>query len=181
MSRELAYIRNGKINTNAAKFMIPVSQDLDAIHLAWWAHPNSNRGAMDNSASTEVSYRIYIESKTTSSSSGSNALGSYAENSVEDAMYQPSLNVSHSGRLPTKEQIVRISLPCTGRIHAIVDIDITINFDISKIVGSDHSSVELKLKRQKTCAPDSSYGVDGKDSAGDVDLSFHGSLIRLIK
>ena len=43
MDRELAYIRNGKVNHNAAAFSIPVSQDLDAIHLAWKLLPNSNR------------------------------------------------------------------------------------------------------------------------------------------
>ena len=116
MNRELAYIRNGNLNKNAAKFTIPVSQDLDAVHLAWRMLPNSHRGSKSTSASTVVTYRIFIETK-----SSLNHL-----RTVEDAMYQPSLNVSHKGQLSIKEEIVRISLPCTGRVHATVDIDITI-------------------------------------------------------
>ena len=158
MSREIAYIRNGKINTNAAKFVIPVSQDLDAVHLAWRMRPNSNRGAGDNTDSTTVSYRIFIESTTTSSAATSR--------SAEDAMYQPSLNVSHQGRLSIKEEIVRISLPCTGRVHATVDVDITIHFEVSNMDDQDSSNIELNLKRQKTCTTENTHnGMHGHDGA----------------
>ena len=66
MSRELAYIRNGRINSNAANFVLPVAHNLDAIHIAWWRHPTlSNRGASREigiSTEEEVSYRILIAS-----------------------------------------------------------------------------------------------------------------------
>ena len=99
MDRELAYIRNGKVNHNAAAFSIPVSQDLDAIHLAWKLLPNSNRGSGTSMDSKTVTYRIFIETK------------SFQDNTRigEDAMYQPSLNISHQGKLSENEEIIRIS------------------------------------------------------------------------
>ena len=114
MNRELAYIRNGKLNPNAAAFTIPVSQDLDAVHIAWKLLPNSHRGTRSNADVTTVTYRMFIETKSFQGDS----------RSVEDAMYQPSLNISHQGKLSVKEEIIRISLTCNGRVHATVDIDI---------------------------------------------------------
>ena len=146
MSRELAYIRNGRINSNAANFVLPVAHNLDAIHIAWWRHPTlGNRGASREigiSTEEEVSYRILIESE--SMSSNGNPM-------QEDAMYQPHLNVSHSGQLPTKQETVRVSLPCTGRVHATVHIDITFQFEITKKNGDPAKKLNLKLKRQKVC------------------------------
>ena len=172
MSRELAYIRNGIININAAKFTIPVSQDLEAIHLSWWMLPNTKRGTGGDPDSATVSYRIFIE--TTTKSGASNL------RSVEDAMYQPSLNVSHQGQLSVKEETVRISLPCTGRVHATVDIDITIDFEITNRKKQESSKIELNLKRQKTCTTKNSvhgvYRNDGTDQEwetnGKPDMTF---------
>ena len=146
MNNELAYIRNGKLNHNAAAFTIPVSQDLDAIHLAWKMLPNSNRGTVSNAEETSVSYRIFIETK------------SFQDDSriVEDAMYQPSLNISHYGKLTNIEEIIRISLTCNGRVHATVDVDIKINFEISE-EGQESEKLKLNLKRQKTCTTSKPY------------------------
>ena len=136
MNRELAYIRNGKVNENAAAFTIPVSEDLDAVHLAWKLLPNVHRGVGNDPVSSTVSYRIFISTK---SRSISNEL-----RRVEDAMYQPSLNISHQGQLSIKEDIVRISLPCTGMVEAIVEIDITISFNIQNR-DKESENVEFKV------------------------------------
>ena len=146
MNRELAYIRNGKLNHNAAAFTIPVSQDLDAVHLAWKLLPISHRGTGSNAGVTTVSYRIFIATKSFQDDS----------RSVEDAMYQPSLNISHQGKLSVKEQIIRISLTCNGRVHATVDIDIKINFEVDD-EDQDSKTIELNLKRRKTCAAANPY------------------------
>ena len=165
MNRELAYIRNGKLNRNAAEFTIPVSQDLDAVHLAWKMLPNTNRGKA-NSGPVTVSYRMVIETKSKSLSNDLRIL--------EDAMYQPSLNVSHQGQLSLKEEIVRISLPCNGRVHAMVDVDIRINFEITN-EGKDPSNLELNLQRQKTCTTQSPYdGIHG-ESGGNHEWQENGS------
>ena len=34
---ELAYIRDGVVNKNAAQFRIPVPEDVNAIQLVWWS------------------------------------------------------------------------------------------------------------------------------------------------
>ena len=34
---ELAYIRDGVVNKNAAQFPIPVPEDVNAIQLVWWS------------------------------------------------------------------------------------------------------------------------------------------------
>ena len=169
MDRELAYIRNGKVNHNAAAFSIPVSQDLDAIHLAWKLLPNSNRGSRTSMDSKTVTYRIFIETK------------SFQDNTriVEDAMYQPSLNISHQGKLSENEEIIRISLTCNGRVHANVDINIRINFEIAN-EDQDSQNIELNLQRQKVCTNSNSFDdLNGSrernsewDNSGKPDTTF---------
>ena len=167
MNRELAYIRNGKVNENAAAFTIPVSDDLDAVHLAWKLLPNVHRGVGKDPVSSTVSYRIFISTK---SRSISNEL-----RRVEDAMYQPSLNISHQGQLSIKEDIVRISLPCTGMVEAIVEIDITISFNIQNR-DKESENVELSLKREKTCSTSNPmHGQNGRNE-GDQEHGRNGKL-----
>ena len=116
MSRELAYIRNGIVNHNAAAFTIPVSQDLDAIHLSWKLLPNSNHGSGSSTDLKTVTYRIFIETK------------SFQDNSiiVEDAMYQPSLNVSHHGKLSDNEEIIHFVVHQVLQVMVVVVLKLKI-------------------------------------------------------
>ena len=47
------------------------------------------------------------------------------------AMHQPSLNVSHSGSLPSTPETLRIGLPCTGvkASAVLVTVEVTINVE----------------------------------------------------
>ena len=58
------------------------------------------------------------------------------------AMHQPSLNVSHSGTLPSAPETVRVSLPCTGAKEEAVLVTI----GISVKVEGEKEDRELRIK-----------------------------------
>ena len=82
LNRELAYIRNGIVASNAADFNIPVSSDLDSVHFLW-NNPDPT---------LPVSYKLVIKIDA----------GTDPEVGADDAteaMHQPFVNISHSGRV----------------------------------------------------------------------------------
>ena len=86
LPRELSYVRDGVLNKGAIDFQIPVSNDLDALHFLWW---NADFTSI-------VNYKIIVLIKDT------------------EIMFQPSLNISHSGQVPKTPTYWRMSLPCNN-------------------------------------------------------------------
>ena len=72
MSRELFYIRDGVVNNGAIEFNIPISSDVDYLHFLWYNADDTN----------VIKYKIVVK----------------VMNS--EVMFQPSLNISHSGEVP---------------------------------------------------------------------------------
>ena len=71
----------------------------------------------------------------------------------EAALYQPHLNISHSGRVPENPETFRISLPCTGRRAAVVAVEIALHFNLTGGTRSPGGSdLQVKLTREKTCS-----------------------------
>jgi len=137
VDRELAYVRDNQVNVNAAKFVLPVPESVNAIQFVWWSGDGGG-------GSEVVHYRILINSHSAS-----------GDPEEASAMYQPHLNISHAGRVPREREIFRISLPCTGRLSAIVQIDLTLQFNVTRSDGAAADSFDVHLTRQKTCSADS--------------------------
>ena len=86
MRRELSYVRDGVLNKGAVDFKIPLSSDLESLHFLWW----------NGDFTSIVNYKIIVNIKTS------------------DVMFQPSLNISHSGQVPKTPTYWRMSLPCSN-------------------------------------------------------------------
>ena len=86
MRRELSYVRDGVLNKGAVDFKIPLSSDLESLHFLWW----------NGDFTSVVNYKIIVNIKTS------------------DVMFQPSLNISHSGQVPKTPTYWRMSLPCNN-------------------------------------------------------------------
>ena len=135
MRRELSYVRDGVLNKGAVDFKIPLSSDLESLHFLWW----------NGDFTSIVNYKIIVNIKTS------------------DVMFQPSLNISHSGQVPKTPTYWRMSLPCNnlGLFHfkklakfarvllflfflASGPAEIEIQFELG-------SNLQFKLSRQKMC------------------------------
>eukprot|EP00096_Caligus_rogercresseyi_P007213 TRINITY_DN25013_c0_g1_i1.p1 TRINITY_DN25013_c0_g1~~TRINITY_DN25013_c0_g1_i1.p1 ORF type:complete len:610 (-),score=158.18 TRINITY_DN25013_c0_g1_i1:1357-3120(-) len=86
-------------------------------------------------SSSEVSYELFLK------------------RSDPEAMYQPSVNVSHRGLVPRKEEVWRVSLPCSGLKEADVLVSIELLLSGLQKGGSKSNATEkrLRLVRKKTC------------------------------
>ena len=51
---ELAYVRDGVVNTNAAAFVVPVPENVNALQFVWWA------GNEDQRIPDKVLYRVQL-------------------------------------------------------------------------------------------------------------------------
>ena len=160
MQRELSYVRDGVLNKGAVGFKIPLSSDLESLHFLWW----------NGDFTSVVNYKIIVMIKNT------------------DIMFQPSLNISHSGQVPKKPTYWRMSLPCNNlglyicllrkmdssfrnqKRKIIIRVLILAHFyfiasgpaeiDIQFDLGSN---LQFKLSRQKMC-----FGmVDNLDKKSD--------------
>lgn len=114
MQRELSYVRDGVLNRGAIDFQIPISNGLDSLHFLWW----------NGDFSSTVNYKIMVEIK---------------NNSV---MFQPSLNISHSGQIPKIPTYWRMSLPCQKGQKGSTQVEIL--FDLGP-------NLKFKLTRLKFC------------------------------
>jgi hypothetical protein len=83
LNRELAYIRNGVVSTNAVNFDIPVSSDLDSVHFLW-SNPDP---------SLPVNYKLVIKLD----AGNDPEVGDDSANG-DEPMHQPFVNISHSGK-----------------------------------------------------------------------------------
>ncbi|GLH09473.1 Tyrosine-protein kinase Dnt [Gryllus bimaculatus] len=116
---ELFYVREGVVNEYALNFQVPVPPHLGALHFAWQSlahHP--------------LQYSLAVE------------LGGGAA----EALGTPALNVSHAGLVPTAPQVFRITLPCTGRVSAEVNVTVAINVTLGP-----GNVTSLAIRRRKFC------------------------------
>ena len=72
MPRELFYIRDGVVNHGAIEFIIPISSEVDYLHFLWYNADMTNI----------INYKIVVKVLN------------------DEVMFQPSLNISHSGVVP---------------------------------------------------------------------------------
>ena len=95
MRRELSYVRDGVLNKGAVDFKIPLSSDLESLHFLWW----------NGDYTSVVNYKIIVNIRN------------------PDIMFQPSLNISHSGQIPKIPTYWRMSLPCNniGKYELLID------------------------------------------------------------
>ncbi|XP_037089817.1 tyrosine-protein kinase Drl-like [Pollicipes pollicipes] len=65
-----------------------------------------------------------------------------------EAMERPRANISYVGYVPRVEQVFSVLFPCTGRLNAVVDVEIMLN--ITTYLPKRRITF-LKLRRRKTC------------------------------
>ncbi|KAF0296970.1 Tyrosine-protein kinase Dnt [Amphibalanus amphitrite] len=65
-----------------------------------------------------------------------------------EAMDEPRANVSYVGYVPRVESVFSVLFPCTGRVSAVVSVDIMLNITTYQ---PKQAIIFLKLKRSKTC------------------------------
>ncbi|XP_076055894.1 tyrosine-protein kinase Dnt isoform X8 [Oratosquilla oratoria] len=116
---ELYYVREGVINTYALNFTVPIPANFTHIYFTW-----------QSLVKRPMPYMVHVE---------------YGD---DEAMARPQLNISARGLVPNSPQTFRVSLPCSGRINAEVDVNLKIN-----ITTHERSSnvISLTIKRRKIC------------------------------
>jgi hypothetical protein len=139
LTRELSYIRDGVLNNGAVGFKIPISTDLDSLHFVWW----------NSDITYNVKYKIIVKIL-----------------HEPDTMFQPSLNISHSGQVPKTPTFWRMSLKC-NHLHK-GQVPIEIHFDI----GTD---IKFTLLREKYCDnSENSNGLPNNINSDDsTNISSH--------
>ena len=147
LSREINYARDGLFKWNALKFSLPLSESVNLLHFHWRA----DRG-------DSIGYSLVLTS------------------SDPVSLYQPHLNISHSGMIPVdKEQIWRVTLPCSGRKTATVVVTIEVRLTGLPPTPGGKTSETLILHRQKKCSADAGGGgatsssADGTGDGGSSD------------
>ena len=61
---ELAYVRDGVVNTNAAAFVVPVPENVNALQFVWWAGNEDQRIPEKVLLCFSHGYISYIRTKT---------------------------------------------------------------------------------------------------------------------
>ncbi|RWS23229.1 tyrosine-protein kinase RYK-like protein, partial [Leptotrombidium deliense] len=144
LNTELYYIKDRKVNDYALKFVVPVPPTITELHFTW-----------QSLIATPMPYSIAL--------------------SVNDisAIGTPTINITRKGQVPMKEQgsycyrhldtylilimcfiaVFRISLPCTGKVSAEVDVNIYVNITMSP----SSNVTQLTLRRKKICLKGSPY------------------------
>lgn len=119
LNAEVRYVTNGTVNDYALGFVVMVPDHIADLHFTW-----------QSLAPIPIPYSISF--------------------SVSDpeALSTPQLNISRKGTIPTKEEVFRLVLQCTGRANAEVEVFMNINITLSPNV------THLVLKRKKICLKD---------------------------
>ena len=127
LHRELFYVRDGVFNQGAIDFNIPVSNDIEYLHFLWW----------NADYTSKVDYKIKVQ---------------VLNNEI---MLQPSLNISHSDKVPNSPTYWRMSLPCQHFASGKAAFEIQIELN-----GGEESKKNFKLIREKQCES----GISDNDS-----------------
>lgn len=85
--------------------------------------------------------------------------------SKENALHQPTFNISSEGFVPTEPQTWRVDLPCTRTVAAEVQVNISLN------VSTGSSSTLLHFRRRKICLVEAARPAVRVDSAPHVSTS----------
>ena len=153
LSRELAYVRDGVFLENALAFVIPLAENKNRIHFQWRARQRTRVSFTTNyplepypftNLPLQIPYKMKL--------STSDPL----------ALHQPTLNISHSGLVPTSPPFVfRVTLPCSGRQAGKVIIGLEIEVELE----SGEKKV-MHIQRMKECRLDENLA--GDERAGGV-------------
>ena len=96
----MAYVREGLVFPNAIAFRLPVASNNDHLLFLWW-----NSGGQDS-----LRYKLHIKI------------------SDETVMFQPTLNISHSGLVPFEHTLWKASLICNHRVDGNVKVEFKFEF-----------------------------------------------------
>ncbi|XP_054724955.1 tyrosine-protein kinase RYK-like isoform X2 [Uloborus diversus] len=121
LNAELRYVNNGTVNDYALGFVVMVPDHISELHFTW-------QSLRPNPIPYSISFSV----------------------SDPDALSAPQLNISRTGSIPTKEEVFRLVLQCTGRVNAEVDVFMNINITMVPPSNITH----LVLKRKKICLKD---------------------------
>ncbi|XP_064639327.1 tyrosine-protein kinase RYK-like [Lineus longissimus] len=119
ITAELFYVRNGIINKYALQFNLPIPAEITEIYFAW----------QNTKSQHQMFYNLDFH------------VSNYR------AMKHPQTNVSKDGIVPTKAQVFKITLPCTGKMSAEVDFQVNLNVTMY----SATNVTVLTIKRRKMC------------------------------
>ncbi|KAF0303958.1 Tyrosine-protein kinase Dnt [Amphibalanus amphitrite] len=113
------YIQEGVINKYAMGYVVPVRANISSINFHW-------QSLVRRPMPYEISFRW----------------------NDPEAMDEPRANVSYVGYVPRVESLFSVLFPCTGRVSAVVSVDIMLNITTYQ---PKQAIIFLKLKRSKTC------------------------------
>ncbi|XP_049857985.1 tyrosine-protein kinase Dnt-like [Schistocerca gregaria] len=119
LEAELFYVRDGMVNTYALNFVVPVHPGIESLHFTW-----------QSLAGRPLPYEVSVWA------------------SDLEALWPPQLNISARGEVPTYAQTWRVTLPCTGRADAEVDVALSVNVTLHRATNNVTS---LLFRRRKIC------------------------------
>ncbi|ALC38145.1 dnt [Drosophila busckii] len=133
VSAEVYYVREGHINNYALNFIVPVPANVHEVSFTW-----------ESLAGRPLPYSINVVS------------------SDPEVLPRPSLNVTYIGEIPTHIQTWAVALQCSGVRAAEVDITISLDVVLNRLVNN---VTHLVFRRKKICLLNDSEGeLDGQQS-----------------
>lgn len=117
LKTEIFYIKDGMVNNYALSFALTVPAHISVNRFSW------------NTSLPAVAYQLAVRVSDT------------------EAMDQPKINISNMGYVPMQTQVFSVSLVCTGRTSAEVDIEMEFNINVGVFVPP----IQMILKRKKIC------------------------------
>ncbi|KAG4073068.1 hypothetical protein HA402_009487 [Bradysia odoriphaga] len=119
LSAELYYVRDGQVNEYALHFIVPVPANVRDIAFTW-----------QSLAGRPLPYNINIATSDVA------------------VLPRPTMNISHTGNMPTNIETFSIEMRCTGLRPAEVEVTITIEVTLNR---ATNNVTELVFKRKKIC------------------------------
>ncbi|SPP85511.1 tyrosine-protein kinase Dnt [Drosophila guanche] len=138
VSAEVYYVREGLINNYALNFIVPVPANVRDISFTW-----------QSLAGRGLPYSINVVS------------------SDPEVLPRPSLNVSHSGEIPTYIQTWAIELRCSGVRAAEVDVSVSLEVVLNR---SLNNVTHLVFRRKKICLLHESEAGGGEQQQGGMGI-----------
>ncbi|XP_047738198.1 tyrosine-protein kinase RYK isoform X1 [Hyalella azteca] len=117
LDSELYYVRAGVINTYALGYTVKVPSNTTGLHFTW-----------SSQAKRPMPYEAAVE---------------YDKS---EAMFQPRLNISAKGFVPSEPSTFRLTLPCSGRADAEVLVALHLN-----VSDRHHNLTSVTFRRKKIC------------------------------
>ncbi|KAH8377637.1 hypothetical protein KR093_006352, partial [Drosophila rubida] len=141
VSAEVYYVREGHINNYALNFIVPVPANVRDVSFTW-----------QSLAGRPLPYSLNVVS------------------SDQEALPRPAVNVSQLGEIPTQQQTWAVALRCSGVRAAEVDITISLEVMLNRVLNN---VTHLVFRRKKICLLSDGDG-DGERDGDELQRTLAG-------